>query len=246
MTAQVDVRKDDKRPQTSLSWLDSRHSFSFGGHYDPSNTSFGLLLVSNDDVVAPNTGFSSHPHRDMEIITWVLDGELVHQDSTGHTGLITPGLAQRMSAGSGIFHSEMNATRTGGGRGPVHFVQMWVLPDTERERPSYQQLDISAELARGGLVPVASGRGHEAAISIRQRDAALYATRLASGDSVVLPAAPYVHLYVARGGVELEGAGRLDRGDAARVTAADGQRVTAVAESTELLVWEMHSAISGR
>lgn len=245
MTPQVDVRRDGSRPRTRLSWLDSRHSFSFGGHYDPRNTSFGLLLVSNDDVVAPNTGFSTHPHRDMEIITWVLDGELVHQDSTGHTGRITPGLAQRMSAGSGIFHSEMNATRTDGQRGPVHFVQMWVVPDTERERPSYEQLDISAELAGGGLVPVASGRGHEAAISIRQRDAALFAARLAPGESVALPSAPYVHLYVARGEAELEGAGRLRRGDAARVTAAGGQRATAVSEPVELLIWEMHSRVAG-
>lgn len=241
----VDVRRGGERFATRVGWLDSYHSFSFGQHYEAGNTHFGLLLVSNDDVVAPGTGFSTHPHRDMEIVTWVLDGELVHQDSAGHSGIITPGLAQRMSAGSGIYHSEINATRSDGRTGPVHFVQMWVLPDREAERPGYEQLDISADLDRGGLVPVASGRGHDSAISIRQRDAALYAGRLAPGESVRLRSAPYVHLYVARGAVELETAGRLAAGDAARVTAADGQRVMAAAEPSEVLVWEMHGAVAG-
>ena len=237
MTA-IDVRRAGERFATRIGWLDSRHSFSFGRHYDPGNTHFGLLLVSNDDRVRPESGFSTHPHRDMEIVTWVLDGELVHQDSEGNTGLIHPGLAQRMSAGSGILHSEMNATRGA----DVHFVQMWVLPDTERAQPGYEQLDINAELDRGGLVPVASGRGHDAAISIRQRDAALFAARMPAGTSVSLPTAPYVHLFVARGGVDLDGAGALAAGDAVRITASDGQRVTAGPVDSEILVWEMHSA----
>ena len=237
MTA-IDVRQAGKRFSTRIGWLDSRHSFSFGQHYDPGNTHFGLLLVSNDDRVRPESGFSTHPHRDMEIVTWVLEGELVHQDSEGHTGLIHPGLAQRMSAGSGILHSEMNSTRGA----DVHFVQMWVLPDTQRAKPGYEQLDINAELDRGGLVPVASGRGHDAAISIRQRDAALFAARLPAGSSVTLPTAPYVHLFVARGGVELDGAGALTAGDAVRITGSDGQRVTAGSVASEILVWEMHSA----
>jgi len=140
----------------------------------------------------------------------------------------------------------------------VHFVQMWVLPDTERIEPGYQQLDIGADLAGGGWVPVASGRGHEAAITIRQRDAALYAARPNAGASLALPAARYVHLYVARGSVTLEGvggtntaqagtgqaaAGELRDGDAARITGADGPRVTAGPEGAELLVWEMHSSM---
>src|SRR4249919_3698623 len=157
----VDVRRAGDRFMTRIDWLDSKHSFSFGHHYDPANTHFGLLLVSNDDVVAPNSGFETHPHRDMEIVTWVLDGALVHQDSTGHNGVIYPGLAQRMSAGRGILHSEKNdAWRLDGGApgdDPVHFVQMWVLPDEGGIEPGYEQLDIGAELARGGLVPVASG-----------------------------------------------------------------------------------------
>jgi redox-sensitive bicupin YhaK (pirin superfamily) len=173
----------------------------------------------------------------MEIVTWVLDGELAHQDSHGHKGLITPGLAQRMSAGSGMLHSEINAT----GDTPVHFVQMWVVPDVESATPSYAQLDITAELDRGGLVPVASGRGHEAAISIRQFGAVLWAARLQPGATVQLPDAPYVHLFVAKGAVGLEGAGDLAQGDAVRLTAAGGPAVTA-REPSEVLVWEMHGS----
>ena len=230
----IDVRRAADRFSTRIDWLDSRHSFSFGRHYDPANTNFGLLLVSNDDVVAPGSGFSTHPHRDMEIVTWVLDGELAHQDSHGNSGLITPGLAQRMSAGTGMLHSEIN----GAGDTPVHFVQMWVLPDTESAVPSYDQLDITAELGRGGLVPVASGRGHDAAISIRQEGAVLWAARLQPGETVQLPDAPYVHLFVAKGSVALETAGVLVRGDAVRLTAAGGPALTA-GEASEVLVWEM-------
>ena len=108
LTPQVDVRRADERHKTRLGWLDSKHSFSFGRHYDPANTHHGLLLVNNDDIVKPGTGFETHPHQDMEIVTWVLQGSLVHQDSEGHTGVIYPGLAQRMSAGTGILHSEKN------------------------------------------------------------------------------------------------------------------------------------------
>ena len=132
----VDIRRAADRPATKISWLDSKHSFSFGQHYDPANTHHGLLLVSNDDIVNPGTGFETHPHRDMEIVTWVLRGSLVHQDSTGNSGVIYPGLAQRMSAGTGILHSEKNDSwRLTGGEThtePVHFVQMWVVPDEVR------------------------------------------------------------------------------------------------------------------
>jgi quercetin 2,3-dioxygenase len=117
------------------------------------------------------------------------------------------------------------------------------VPDEQRLAPGYEQLDIGAELARGGLVPVASGRGHDAAISIRQRDAALFAGRLGSGESITVSSAPYVHLYVAKGDVSLEGAGGLATGDAARITAADGQQVTAGENGAEILVWEMHSSV---
>src|SRR3954447_15068068 len=123
-TVTVDIRRAGERFSTDMGWLDSAHSFSFGHHYDPRNTHHGLLLVNNDDTVAPGTGFETHPHRDMEIVTWVLRGSLVHRDSTGRTGVIHPGLAQRMSAGTGIRHSERNDAHD-----PVRFVQMWVVPD---------------------------------------------------------------------------------------------------------------------
>jgi redox-sensitive bicupin YhaK (pirin superfamily) len=243
----VDIRRTGQRFSTKIDWLDSKHSFSFGHHYDQRNTHFGLLLVSNDDVVSPGMGFETHPHRDMEIVTWVLDGQLVHQDSQGHNGVIYPGLAQRMSAGSGILHSEKNdAWRLTGDPAhdeQVHFVQMWVVPDEGSIRPGYEQLDINDALDAGGLIPVASGRGHDTAIRIKQKDAALFASRLAAGDSVALPTAPYVHFYVAKGTVDLEAAGTLNAGDAARVTASAGQKVTAVGGPAEVLIWEMHSTL---
>lgn len=249
-TATIDIRRAGDRAATKISWLDSKHSFSFSDHYDPANTHHGLLLVNNDDIVTPGAGFETHPHRDMEIVTWVLRGSLVHQDSTGHSGVIYPGLAQRMSAGRGILHSEKNDswTLTGGENHsePVHFVQMWVVPDESGITPGYQQLEIDDELLRGGLVTVASGMPEhrkETAISIQNRFAALHVARLQPGESVELPQAPYLHLFVPRGEVALEGAGPLDEGDAVRLTATGGQRVTATT-AAEVLVWEMHAGLA--
>jgi len=239
----IDIRRADQRFLTRMGWLDSKHSFSFGAHYDPDNVGHGLLLVNNDDIVRPGTGFMTHPHQDMEIVTWVLDGELEHKDSEGNKGIIYPGLAQRMSAGTGIWHSEMNPS----GDKPVHFIQMWVPPDTERIKPGYEQLDVNRELEQGGLVPIASGKGHQAAISIRQKGAVLWGGRLKPGESVTIPQAPYAHLYVAGGAVELEGTGVLRAGDAARLTAAGTLRITADAASgAEVLIWETSQEIKTR
>jgi len=246
----VDVRRAEDRFASRWSWLDSKHSFSFGPHQDRTNTHHGLLLVNNDDVVDPGTGFDTHPHRDMEIVTWVLRGSLVHQDSTGHHGVIYPGLAQRMSAGSGILHSEKNDSWRLAGEthdDPVHFVQMWVVPDESGVTPGYEQLEIEDARLASGLVPVASGMARhadETAIRIRNRYAALHAARLAPGQVVELPEAPFLHLFVPRGTVTLEGAGPLATGDAVRLTATGGQQVTAT-EDAEVLVWEMHATIAG-
>lgn len=214
----IDIRHASERLASTISWLDSKHSFSFGEHYDPHNTHHGLLLVNNDDIVLPGAGFETHPHRDMEIVTWVLQGSLVHQDSEGNAGVIYPGLAQRMSAGTGILHSEKNDSwRLSGERhsDPVRFVQMWVTPDDSGIDPGYQQREIDAELLAGGLVTVASGMPRhrdQTAITIAQKNAALHAARIRAGNSVELPAAPFAHLYVARGAVALEGAGELTVG----------------------------------
>jgi redox-sensitive bicupin YhaK (pirin superfamily) len=249
LTPNVDIRRGGQRFKTDIGWLDSKHSFSFSSHYDPANTHHGLLLVNNDDTVRAGTGFETHPHRDMEIVTWVLQGSLVHQDSEGNAGIIYPGLAQRMSAGTGILHSEKNDSwRLAGDphEDPVHFVQMWVVPDEGGIEPGYEQLEIAPELLAGGLVPVASGmerHAGEAAIRIKNRYAALHVARLAVGQSVEIPEAPFVHLFVPRGRVALEGAGPLDTGDAVRFTATGGQRVGAE-EPAEILVWEMHATIS--
>lgn len=239
----VDVHRADDRYHTRLPWLDSRHSFSFGRHHDPANVHHGQLLVLNDDRVAAGTGFDTHPHRDMEIVTWVLDGELEHKDSEGNRGLIYPGLAQRMSAGTGIWHSEKNPSASE----EVHFIQMWVLPDTEGVDPGYQQLDINGALDRGGLVPIASGRGHDAAIAIRQRDAVLWGGRLRPGEAVDLPPAPFAHVFTARGAAKLD-SGDLDAavalatGDAARLTGQDGLGLVAGPDGAEVLVWTTGAA----
>lgn len=250
LTPRVDVRRAGRRSASKLSWLESKHSFSLGTrHPDPTNTHHGLLLVNNEDLVQPGTGFDTHPHRDMEIVTWVLQGSLVHQDSSGHSGVVYPGLAQRMSAGTGILHSEKNDSyRPAGERptDPVHFIQMWVLPDEPGVTPGYEQLEIDGELLTGGLVTVASGMDkHEnaSAIRIQNRHAALYVARLRPGQHVMLPEAPYLHLFTARGSVDLEGTGKLNEGDAVRFTATGGHRVSAT-EPAEILVWEMHATIA--
>lgn len=232
-TMTVDVRRAFERFHTELDWLDSWHSFSFGHHYDPANTHHGLLVVNNDDVIRGGGGFTTHSHRDMEIVTWVLEGELAHRDSTGTSGVIRPGLAQRMSAGRGITHSEMNASATA----DVHLVQMWVHPDTLGVDPGYEQKDLSDELARGGLVTVASGQRGRGGVFLHQGQAELLAGRLAAGAEVVVPDAPHVHAFVAVGSGELDGAGTLATGDAARLTAAGPRVFRAGATGAELLVW---------
>lgn len=233
----VEIRRADDRFRTQSDWLDSRHSFSFGPYYDPANVGFGLLMVHNDEVVAPGTGFDTHPHQDVEIVTWVLRGALLHQDSEGHSGIVYPGLVQRMSAGSGIRHSERNDAEE-----PVRYVQMWVRPGEFDLTPSYQQSEVADSLATGELVPIASGLAKHAgatAITINQSRAGLSAARLAPGQSIHLPAAPHLHLFVALGNVTLEGAGDLGTADAARLQEADGQSLTAGSEGAEILLWEM-------
>ncbi len=237
----IDIRRAATRFKTELGWLDARHSFSFNYHYDPANTHFGLLLVNNQDLIQPGTGFQTHPHQDMEIVTWILQGGVEHKDSEAHSGVIVPGEAQRMSAGRGIFHSEVN----GSPDTPLRLVQMWVVPDTTSLRPSYEQTDITRDLESGTLVAVASGKGLAGAVKIHQSAATLWAARLKAGQAVNLPDGKYVHLFVPAGSVELEGVGTLHEGDAVRVVAAGARRVTALANS-EVLAWEMDRSLDER
>lgn len=232
----MEIHRADDRFRTASEWLDSRHSFSFGAHYDPANVGFGFLVAHNDETVAPGTGFGTHPHQDLEIVTWVLRGALAHRDSQGNSGEVHPGLAQRMSAGSGIQHSEWND-----GPDPVHYVQMWVRPDRLDLPPSYEQRDL--DLTTGELVPVASGLAKHAsstAIHLNQPSAGMSVARLAPGQRLEVPAAPHVHLFVAAGTATLEGAGELGTADAVRLTGADGERLTAGPDGAELLLWEMY------
>jgi redox-sensitive bicupin YhaK (pirin superfamily) len=230
----IDVRRSAARSSTENDWLTSRHSFSFGPHYDPGNVGLAVLVAHNEDVLSPGHGYDTHPHTDLEIVTWVLEGSLVHRDSHGRSGVVRPGLAQRMSAGRGVLHSERN-DEPGADR-PTRFVQMWLRPDEPGLEPSYAQREVDLGT---GLVPLVSGiAGLDAAVRIHTSGAALHVARLRPGASVRLPDAPHLHVFVARGSVDLEGAGSLDEGDAARFGGEGGPRVTGASEA-EVLVWQL-------
>jgi quercetin 2,3-dioxygenase len=231
MEPKVDIRRGHDRFHTRIDWLDSWHSFSFSGHYDPANVSHGLLLVHNDDTVAPGAGFPSHSHRDMEIVTWVLDGELRHQDSAGSDAVIRPGLAQRMSAGTGITHSEFNASR----HEPVHFLQMWVPPDIGGIEPGYQEAEVANALAGGELVKIAGG-GDDAALHIHQAGASLWIAQAPAHGAVTVPDALHAHVFVARGAARLDST-ELAAGDAARLTGAGERAVEAGDDGAEIVIW---------
>src|SRR6202453_2442173 len=200
----VSVRRGADRHQIRNGWLHGRYSFDTG--IDPlgTDTHHGVLVVSNHDTIDPRSGFDTHPHRNMEIVTWVLNGSLVHQDSAGHTGVIYPNLAQRMTAGAGIRHSEKNDHLAG---------------NPEADQP----LDLIQPDIQGRLAVVASGMPRhrdQTAIRIRNRYAALHVARLEAGESVAVPDAPFAHVYLARGRLDLEAEGQLEAGGAARLTAA--------------------------
>ncbi|MEZ5253119.1 MAG: pirin family protein [Microthrixaceae bacterium] len=241
-STRADIRRARQRFHTDIGWLESWHSFSFGHHFNPNELGHGLLIVSNDDVVAPGGGFGSHPHADMEIVTWVLDGELEHRDSEGNHGVIGPGLAQRMSAGTGIVHSEFNASSTA----PARLVQMWVVPSQTGITPGYEQVDVTDRLDAGGWVAIASGQGHEGAVTIHQPGAVMRVARMGERERLDVPRAPYVHVFVATGtvAVDLEDlAGdqwngtTLNQGDALRLTGEQAAALTAL-ERAEVIVWE--------
>lgn len=227
----LEVRRSADRFVTEAEGRTTRHSFSFDRHYDPSNVGLGFLVCHNEDLVLPGHGYPDHPHRDLEIVTWVLGGALRHSDGSRGSTVVTPGTVQRLSAGSGVIHAEVNE-----GPEPVHFVQMWVRPAEPGLPPSYVHAPASVDV--DGWTTLA-GTG-DAVVPIANPGATLRVARLGTGRSVTLPEAPALHLFVARGGVEVEGAGVLTTGDALRATEG-GARVTAV-DDAELLLWELATA----
>ena len=235
----IEVRRAGGRFVTTTDWVTSYSAFSFGPHYNPANVGFGRLLVHNDDVVRPGPGYDDHPHADAEIVTWVLSGSLVHQDSAGHRSVVHPGLTQRLSAGSGIVHAERNdAFRTDATRTPepVHFVQMWVRPDQPGTPPSYRQGAFDLHDLDHDWLPIASGDRPDAVLDVASRGATLWATRLTATAVRRLPDAALLHVYVAAGTVTIETVGALASGDALRITGGAALRVSG---DGELLVWAM-------
>jgi redox-sensitive bicupin YhaK (pirin superfamily) len=227
----IAIRRADERGRTDWGWLDSRHTFSFGEYFDPAHMGFRSLRVINDDRVAPGGGFGTHGHRDMEILSYVLDGGLEHRDSTGGGGVIRPGEIQFMRAGTGVRHSEYNASKTD----PVHFLQVWIVPDTAGLAPRYDQRAFDADAARRGFVTLASREGGGGAIQLRQ-DVSLHVTRLGAGDERAYPLAAGRHAWahVARGDVTLNGRD-LGAGDGAALAQEPQLRLSGRGDAEVLL-----------
>ena len=227
----IQVRKGEDRGHANHGWLDTRFTFSFADYYDPEHMHFRTLRVMNDDRVAGGGGFPTHPHRDMEIVTYVLEGALAHRDSMGNGSIIKPGDVQYMSAGTGVRHSEFNASETQ----PVHLYQIWMFPDKEGQKPAYDQKNFSVDEKRGKLRLLVSPDGREGSVKIRQ-DNELYATVLGAGETVKHALKPDRHAYVqvARGSVTLNGA-KLEEGDGAAISAEKSVELTGVKDAEVLL-----------
>jgi redox-sensitive bicupin YhaK (pirin superfamily) len=210
----IEVRRADERGRTDWGWLDSRHTFSFGDYYDPRHVGFRSLRVLNDDRVKHAAGFGTHGHRDMEILSYVLEGALEHKDSMGTGSVIRPGEIQFMRAGTGVSHSEYNASKTE----PVHFLQIWIIPDERGLAPAYDQRPVDQRAAREGFALLASRDGREGSIRVHQ-DMELVVAKLAAGQRRSRPIhdGRYAWVHVARGRVKLNGIG-LEEGDGAALT----------------------------
>jgi redox-sensitive bicupin YhaK (pirin superfamily) len=231
----ITTRRADERGRTETDWLDSRHSFSFADYRDPEQMGFGPLRVINEDRVAPGEGFPPHGHRDMEIISYVLEGALAHKDSTGGGSVIRAGDVQRMSAGTGVRHSEFNASKSE----PVHFLQIWIVPEKSNLAPGYEEKHFSEEQRRGRLRLVASRNGREDSLKIA-RDVELYASILARGETVSHSVRPSrkIWVQVARGAIDVNGA---DLGPGDGVAIEDEREVTVKASApAEFLLFDMN------
>lgn len=230
------LRRANDRGKVNLGWLKSHHSFSFGHYYDRDHMGFRSLRVINEDLVQPGQGFSTHGHRDMEIITYVLDGALAHKDSLGNGSDIRPGDVQRMSAGTGILHSEFNPSDTEA----VHLLQIWILPNQEGVKPSYEQIYVPPEDKQGQLRCIASPGGDEGTVKLYQ-DAYIYATILEPGDSVTHSLADDrgVWIHVARGSVQVQEQ-TLQAGDAIALwETPDNLQLTGCDDTAEVLLFDL-------
>ena len=227
----IRIRPSEERGRNKLNWLDTHFTFSFDQYYDPEHVQFRSLRVLNEDIVAPGQGFGMHPHRDMEILTWILEGALEHRDSMGTGAVIRPGELQHMTAGSGILHSEFNPSP----KDPTHLLQIWIMPDRKNLKPEYEQLAFPDKDLRGKFLHVA---GPGAPVTIRQ-DANLYIARLGEGRETNLDLKPGRHAWVqvARGGVTLNGQ-HLQAGDGAAISKEEEVRVKAQ-EASEVLLFDL-------
>jgi redox-sensitive bicupin YhaK (pirin superfamily) len=230
----IEVRRADERGRTDWGWLDSRHTFSFGEYYDPSQMGFRTLRVINDDRVKPGAGFGTHGHQDMEILSYVLEGALRHKDSSGGGGVIRPGEIQFMRAGTGVTHSEYNDSKSE----PVHFLQIWIVPDARGLKPAYGQRTFDQQAARRGFVLLASRDGRDGSILVHQ-DVELRMTLVGPGERRELPlrAGRHAWVHVARGAVSLNGAA-LAEGDGAAVRGEESLSLSGERDA-EVLVFDL-------
>jgi redox-sensitive bicupin YhaK (pirin superfamily) len=230
----INVRRAEDRGKSNLGWLDSRHTFSFADYYDPRQLGFSTLRVINDDRVAPGRGFGTHPHRDMEIISYVLEGAIEHKDSMGTGSTIRPGDVQRMSAGTGVLHSEFNPSKTE----PVHFLQIWILPEQSGLTPSYEQRKFPDEETKGKLRLIASREGRDGSVTVHQ-DMRLFAGKLNPGEraDLELSTGRRAWVQIARGEVKVNDQA-LHEGDGAAVEREKTLAVVATAPA-EVLVFDL-------
>jgi quercetin 2,3-dioxygenase len=229
------IRRAEERGRANFGWLDSRHTFSFGQYHDPENMGFGPLRVINDDRVAGGGGFPTHPHADMEIISIVLEGALEHKDSLGTGSVIRPGDIQRLSAGTGIRHSEFNASKTD----PVHFLQIWIMPEKKDLAPGYEQKSFNETETKGRLRLVGARDGRDGAVTIHQ-DVDLYTANLGASDTDrhEVKTGRAAWLQVARGAVLLNGE-TLHAGDGASVVSAGSLDVAGIAEASQIILFDL-------
>lgn len=229
------IRKAEERGHANAGWLDSRHTFSFGNYHDPDHMGFGPLRVINEDRVQGGAGFPAHPHADMEIVTYVLHGALEHKDSLGTGSVVKPGDIQRMTAGTGLRHSEFNASKTD----PVHFLQIWIKPETRGLQPGYEQKTFPAEDINGKLRLVGARDGRHGAITIHQ-DLALYAAKLATKDRIehMLANGRTAWIQIARGSVSVNGL-LLSEGDGAAVSNIAHIKIEGTGPNSEILLFDL-------